>query len=125
MPEARSFLRHVLSEWDIIDRFDDAVLCLSELATNAIRHGVPQGGYFLVKASLIDGRLRIEVHDQSGLLPRVKCPEADDVSGRGLLLVDALADGWGVEPRVPCGKTVWTEFKIEIRQEPAAGVIPC
>ncbi|WP_103534655.1 ATP-binding protein [Streptomyces sp. SM11] len=125
VPEARSFLRHVLSEWDIIDRSDDALLCLSELATNAIRHAVPQGGYFLVAASLIDGRLRVEVHDQSGRLPHINCPDAEDVSGRGLLLVDALADGWGVQPRVPSGKTVWTEFKIETRHKSAAGAIPC
>nr|WP_308457926.1 ATP-binding protein [Streptomyces sp. SM11] len=115
----------MLSEWDIIDRSDDALLCLSELATNAIRHAVPQGGYFLVAASLIDGRLRVEVHDQSGRLPHINCPDAEDVSGRGLLLVDALADGWGVQPRVPSGKTVWTEFKIETRHKSAAGAIPC
>jgi serine/threonine-protein kinase RsbW len=100
------------------------LLCVSELATNAVRHGVPSGGHFLIKVDTLDGRLRIEVHDMSRRGPQVQQPSADDTTGRGLLLIETLADEWGVSPRAPRGKVVWTEFKIETQQAPA-GANPC
>ncbi|WP_030383621.1 ATP-binding protein [Streptomyces sp. NRRL S-241] len=120
--EARSFLGGVLEEWAISDRSEDAVLCLSELATNAVRH-VARGD-FVVEVSLDDCRLRIEVHDAGAGAPRLGLPSDDDTDGRGLLIVWSLADGWGVEPHHPCGKTVWTEFKTQGCGTPI-GVIPC
>ena len=54
-------------------------------------------------------RLRLEVEDPSSSLPRRREPGESGVSGRGLLLVDRLADVWGVEPR-GSGKCVWCEF---------------
>ncbi|WP_409471921.1 ATP-binding protein [Streptomyces sp. HC307] len=125
VPEARTFLRRVLREWNITDRSDDALYCLSELATNAILHAGPEGEHFDVEISLAEGRLRIEVRDLTRRKPHVQSPTPEDTSGRGLLLVDALADGWGVEPCVPYGKTVWTEFKIEERLGLPAGVTSC
>ncbi|MEU6706503.1 ATP-binding protein [Streptomyces wuyuanensis] len=122
VPEARSFLGGVLEEWEITDRSDDAVLCLSELATNAVRHAA-RGG-FAVEVSLDEGRLRIEVHDTGAGEPHVGQPSRDDTDGRGLLIVSSLADGWGVTPHAPCGKTVWTEFKTDESKTPI-GVIPC
>ncbi|MEV6395604.1 ATP-binding protein [Streptomyces sp. NPDC051907] len=110
VPEARSFLGGVLEDWEITDRSDDAVLCLSELATNAIRHSTAPGG-FLVEVSLDDELLRVEVHDTTDSTPRVRTPSTEDTDGRGLLIVTSLADGWGVKPHDSCGKTVWTEFK--------------
>ncbi|MBT2466549.1 ATP-binding protein [Streptomyces sp. ISL-66] len=122
VPEARSFLGGVLEEWEITDRSDDAVLCLSELATNAVRHAACGG--FVVEVSLGDCRLRVEVHDAGAGVPRTGRPSDDDTDGRGLLIVSSLADGWGVTPHDPCGKTVWTEFKTEQSTTPI-GVITC
>ncbi|MGH3327645.1 MAG: ATP-binding protein [Streptomycetales bacterium] len=109
---ARSFVRDILTAWNLIDRTDEVLLCVSELASNAIRHGAP-GGHFLVKVVNLDDRLRIEVHDPSRRRPRVQNPGVDDIHGRGLQLVGALADAWGVDPSYLRGKVVWSEFKIE------------
>jgi anti-sigma regulatory factor (Ser/Thr protein kinase) len=126
VPQARTFVHRTLSEWHIRDRADDVLLCVSELATNAIRHGTSAGGRYLVKVSADDEHLRVEVHDLSRRRPRVQNPGESDANGRGLLLVNALADEWGVEPCVPRGKVVWTEFKIETpRQHAAAQVGQC
>lgn len=125
VPEARSFLRHVLSEWEVTDRADDMLTGVSELATNAVRHGLPPGGRFAVEVSLDDGCLRIEVHDATWRHPRMSRPTAEATAGRGLLLVNALADVWGVKPHAVSGKTVWTEFKVKTRQELPSGATRC
>ncbi|ARF57550.1 ATP-binding protein [Streptomyces gilvosporeus] len=110
---AREFARSALADWDVRRRVEDVVLCVSELATNAVLHGVPPGrGYRLWLAlGAEDGVLRVEVHDSGDGEPRV--PErgraADEESGRGLWLVSVLADKWGVEERRP-GKIVWCEW---------------
>ncbi len=84
------------------------MVCVSELATNALRHGVPPGrGYRLQFSPAHPGPLRVEVHDSGDGTPAVR--EPSDESGRGLLLVEALADRRGVGERNP-GKIVWCEF---------------
>lgn len=114
VPQARSLVNTTLAAWDLIDRVDEILLAVSELVTNAVRHGTANGsGRCLVKLSADDGRLRLEVHDLNRRRPRVRRSAADAIGGRGLFLVTAIADGWGVEPRGECGKAVWTEFKIE------------
>ncbi|MBM4793334.1 ATP-binding protein [Streptomyces sioyaensis] len=115
VPRARQFARTALTDWDLDHLADDVLLCVSELATNALLHGVPPGrGYRLVLALDECGLLRVEVHDSGGGEPRlpVSLPYDGDEgeSGRGLLLVSALADAWGVGERVP-GKIMWCEFR--------------
>ncbi|MET7622153.1 ATP-binding protein [Streptomyces sp. NPDC005408] len=86
--------------------------CASELATNALVHGVPPGRGYRLKLWLYGdggGLLRVEVHDSGGGQPSVREPDGE--SGRGLLLVAALADKWGVGERDP-GKIVWCEFAV-------------
>ena len=91
------------------------LLCVTELATNALRHGVPPGRGFKAHIYLerIENTLRVELHDSGDgeVRPADGLPGADDEGGRGLLLVAALADKWGVEERNP-GKTVWCEFAL-------------
>ncbi|GGS96126.1 ATP-binding protein [Streptomyces cinerochromogenes] len=109
---AREFVRGTLTEWAAAERSDDVLLCVSELATNALLHGVPAGRGFLLRLELHrDGALRVEVHDSGP--GEVRAPEAspDSEHGRGLLLVAALADKWGVGERNP-GKIVWCEFTV-------------
>ncbi|WP_405882708.1 ATP-binding protein [Streptomyces sp. NBC_01136] len=109
---AREFTREALNDWSAIERGDDVLLCVSELATNALLHGVPPGRGFLLQLALdADGLLRIEVHDSGPGAIRTLDTGPDAEGGRGLLLVTALADKWGVGERDP-GKSVWCEFGV-------------
>lgn len=88
---------------------ESMALVVAELAANAVTHGRVPGRDFRLTLT-IEGEkaLRVEVADARGeRLPSVCAPASLDDAGRGLLLVDALADRWGVEPRPPSGKTVW------------------
>ncbi|MEU7582688.1 ATP-binding protein [Streptomyces sp. NPDC041068] len=107
---ARSFAVETLTEWGITDRLDDIRVCVSELATNAVLHGVPPGRDFCLRL-LADGPVvRIEVRDSGGGFPEVPSRDADEEGGRGLLLAMALGDDFGVVAHIP-GKTVWLVFK--------------
>ncbi|MCX5237874.1 ATP-binding protein [Streptomyces prunicolor] len=112
---AREFTRNTLADWEIADRADEVLLCVSELATNAILHGVPPGrGLALRLCVHLDGILRVEVHDSgTGELRDVRSRYRDlhAEDGRGLMLVSMLADKWGVGERAP-GKVVWCEFAV-------------
>ncbi len=96
---------------------------VAELATNAALHGRVQGRDFRLTLTLDEatGVLRIEATDTRGeKLPALPPePQPADESGRGLLLVTALADRWGTEPYPPSGKTVWAEIS-----EPGVNVVP-
>jgi anti-sigma regulatory factor (Ser/Thr protein kinase) len=111
VPEARSFVRQTLDAWGTTDRCDDMLTCVSELTANAVRHDETHARSFDITLSDCDGMLRIEVHDASRRRPQVQSPGVDSTTGRGLLLVNELADRWGVEQRDPRGKVVWTEFR--------------
>ncbi|TVZ85947.1 ATP-binding protein [Streptomyces sp. BK340] len=109
---AREFAHEALTGWAIAERSDDVLLCVSELATNALLHGVPVGRGFVLRLTLhTDGALRVEVHDSGP--GEVRAPDVSPESehGRGLLLVAAVADKWGVGERNP-GKIVWCEFRV-------------
>ncbi|CAL9379376.1 hypothetical protein SUDANB1_01033 [Streptomyces sp. enrichment culture] len=104
-----------LTAWDISPRvIERAEHVVAELAANAALHGRVQGRDFLLALTLDDaaGTLRIAVSDMRGERRPAIPPERgpDHQSGRGLLLVDALADRWGTEPFPPSGKTVWAEL---------------
>ncbi|MFJ7587023.1 ATP-binding protein [Streptomyces sp. NPDC097617] len=104
---ARQFTRDTLQAWGAIDVLDEMSLCVSELATNALRYGVPSGrGYLLRLFGFEDATLRVEVHDSGPGLSRID----GGPHGHGLTLVAALADDWGVLARTP-GKVVWCEFR--------------
>lgn len=92
---------------------DDALLLVSELVTNAVRHGAPTIQIALILAA---DRMRVEVSDGGAELPVVPSdrPSADRPTGRGLLIVAATAQDWGVVARAPGedGKTVWAELPL-------------
>nr|WSX50476.1 ATP-binding protein [Streptomyces sp. NBC_00974] len=103
---ARQFARDTLHGWGRPGRDGDVSLCVSELTTNALRYGVPRGRGYLLRLLAFDATVRVEVHDSGPGLSRM----TERPPGHGLLLVDALADAWGVLPRAP-GKVVWCEFR--------------
>ncbi|MEV1044742.1 ATP-binding protein [Streptomyces sp. NPDC049916] len=115
IPVVRRFARKALVDWECEQRADDVLLCVTELATNALRHGVPPGRGFKLHIYLerVEGIIRVEMHDSGGGVVRAADgpPEAEDEGGRGLLLVAAMADKWGVVDRDP-GKVVWCEFSV-------------
>jgi len=89
---------------------EDALLLVSELVTNAVRHGRPA---IEITLGITPQRVRVEVRDGGDALPVVPSgqPSIDRPTGRGLLIVAATASDWGVE-RSPgtAGKTVWAEL---------------
>ncbi|MFF7974640.1 ATP-binding protein [Streptomyces sp. NPDC007905] len=112
VPAARRFTEWSLTYWGLAawERSADVSLCVSELATNALLHGAPPGRGFLLRLRYDGVVVRAEVHDSGSGTPSIP-DDADDADegGRGLLLVAALSDKWGVGERNP-GKVVWCEF---------------
>jgi anti-sigma regulatory factor (Ser/Thr protein kinase) len=101
---ARRFAADTLPELPR-ETLDAIVLMLSELATNCIRF-TPGG--FNVSIEDDTGTTRVEVTDCGGGEPTVRSPRPTDLSGRGLRIVEAMSDDWGVARAESCaGKTVW------------------
>ncbi|WP_039630726.1 SpoIIE family protein phosphatase [Streptomyces sp. 769] len=109
--EVRSALRRTLDQWRAGAVTHDVEVAASELIANALTH--TESGA-LVSVELVPGaprRLRLEVEDRSSQWPRRRHPGETATSGRGLLLVEALSDRWGAEPR-GSGKALWCEFVL-------------
>ncbi|MCW7940869.1 hypothetical protein AAW14_01045 [Streptomyces hygroscopicus] len=104
----REFLDKTLGTWDCADSIDDARLLLSEVLTNAVQHAQGPVGVHVCRT---DTDLTVEVSDRSPHLPQPRLAAEDEESGRGLLLVRALADDWGVRP-TDYGKTTWFSLKL-------------
>ena len=89
---------------------EGALIATSEVVTNAVEHGCPP---IDLRVDRAEGRVRVEVRDTSPLPPRRpgEAPPASDVRGRGLVIVERLADRWGIDERSD-GKAVWFELEI-------------
>lgn len=117
-PEGAGFARRAMAraaELWLLDRelTETALLLVSELATNAIRHGTPP---VRLSLRLHDDRLRVEVTDSSPALPQLGHPGPDQTGGRGLQIVQQLAARWGAgASRSRLGKTVWFELRTLLR----------
>lgn len=113
---ARLLATEQLRAWGL--PLDRAPQVVAELAANAATHGRVPGRDFRLTLYVVGGTLRIEVTDTRGdRVPEMRHPVGDVESGRGLVLVDALADRWGVAPGPHPRKTVWAE--IDLPPEPA------
>jgi serine/threonine-protein kinase RsbW len=105
---ARRATRDALTAWQLRHLEETAVLLVSELVTNAVRHARDTGAITL-KLHEKGTWLRMEVQDADPHWPAPRIPAARDESGFGFVLVDALADQWGVR-QTPAGKAVWAEL---------------
>jgi anti-sigma regulatory factor (Ser/Thr protein kinase) len=103
----------VLRQWGLTPKMtEDAVLLVSELVGNAVRHTGAR--VFGLRMHRRRGWIRVEVRDPSRGLPCLMPVQEMDVSGRGLFLVDKLSDRWGVD-LLPRGKTTWFEMRVADR----------
>lgn len=94
------------------------VLIISELVTNAVVHtGCPAVLRMLFAA---EGGVRVEVADTSDRPPQPRHAEGEDTNGRGLELVDGLADRWGWQPE-GAGKSIWCEVDRAAPAAPSPG----
>ncbi|GAA0460272.1 SpoIIE family protein phosphatase [Streptomyces olivaceiscleroticus] len=104
---ARELARDQLTDWGLEALVDTTELLVSELVTNALRHG--HGDIRL--RLLLDRTLVCEVWDADLAQPRRRRARDTDEGGRGLQLVGLLSRGWGSR-RTPRGKTVWFELDL-------------
>jgi anti-sigma regulatory factor (Ser/Thr protein kinase) len=128
---ARSVVEDAIRAWRAPVDPDVAVLLTSELVTNAVTHGTPTPGTFVLLTIVCDAvALRVEVHDGSGDLPvldtglldadPLNTGPAEAETGRGLLLVTSLSTEWG-SYRTPAGKAVY--FTLELPPDiPETGI---
>ena len=111
---ARLLATEQLREWGA--PFEAAAHIVAELAANAVTHGRVPGRDFRLRLTLRSAAyetIRIEVTDTRGdLSPEPRAPDAEAETGRGLLLVEALATRWGVTREPPPRKTTWAELDL-------------
>jgi anti-sigma regulatory factor (Ser/Thr protein kinase) len=107
--EARDWLSAFLTGQVDVRQVDDAALVLSELATNALHHGL---GEIVVRASVDgDGAVQVSVTDSGDELPAIQPADPTRIGGLGLRIVDELTSQWGVAS-FPGGKTVWATIAV-------------
>ncbi|GAA2641430.1 hypothetical protein GCM10010307_42900 [Streptomyces vastus] len=99
------------------EQLDNAVLATGELFANAVRHGSSDSGDTVtVTVERAGHDVRVTVADRSPALPRLRAAEVAEESGRGLALVAALSDDWGIARPASgtTGKSVW--FTLTLRE---------
>ncbi len=113
---ARQATRDALATWRLTYLEETAVLLVSELVTNAVRHARDSDAITL-ELQAAGTWLRIEVQDADPRWPQPRTPAGFDESGFGFVLVDALAGKWGVR-ETATGKAVWAEVDERPSGEP-------
>lgn len=114
---ARAFTRETLTCWSLDHRSDDATLVITELAANAVAHAVLRpaadgAAEVWLGLSLDPAHLLVTVSDPGDDPPAYTPTDVSALRehGRGLYIVDALAEEWGWTSRPPAGKTVWAKL---------------
>jgi len=111
--KARAAVRRELAAWGAAELVEDCCLIVTELVTNAVRHGA---GAIHLRLGTNGRWVYGEVYDGGEHLPRVRPGDPDATGGRGLLIVDRVADDWGWARMPGGGKIVW--FLLGARGEP-------
>ncbi|MEU3369879.1 ATP-binding protein [Streptomyces sp. NPDC006711] len=104
--QVRRIVSAQLRYWHLDPLIDEAALCVTELLTNVHRHAEPDK-MCTVEIELLLDRLTISVHDHDPTLPSVRKADTLATNGRGLSLIAAVSEAWGVRPLGESGKTVW------------------
>ena len=122
---ARRLVSHRLNDWGhpyTTPVNETLTLITAELTANAVRHGHVPGRDFHIQLTVGEDTFRIEVTDTRAERQPLSTPPALDSTsegGRGLHLVAALADDWGIAPRPAApGKTVWAELRVPTEGHP-------
>jgi anti-sigma regulatory factor (Ser/Thr protein kinase) len=115
--DARAFLRAALQTWSRDGLGEVTELLTDELVSNVVRH---VGQPMTLRAVCHPDSIRVEVTDPSPDPPVAQHVGPEAESGRGLQLVEGMADRWGVEPAGP-GKTVWFEIDVRTATEEVHG----
>lgn len=103
----RQFVARTLRGWDVNEsHLEPVTLVANELVANAIVHA---NSAPVLSLAANGSDLMVRVSDDSPNLPAFRSPMPEQTGGRGLMLVNALADRWGYDPR-PSGKVVWAKF---------------
>ena len=106
--DARVFVAAQLRGALTVEQEQVAQLLVSELVTNAVRHA---DGKVIVVDVRAEDRVRVSVTDESPRMPQQRSPSLDEPGGRGLMIVDELAEAWGVDAVPGDGKRVWFELR--------------
>ncbi|GAB2694193.1 SpoIIE family protein phosphatase [Kitasatospora kifunensis] len=106
---ARRFTRATLADWGLSSLADSAELLVSELVTNALVHAQEPQRLRLFR----DRMLTLEVADSGRQAPRLRPSGSQDEGGRGMYLVNELAQRWGSRP-TRSGKVVWAELELPL-----------
>jgi anti-sigma regulatory factor (Ser/Thr protein kinase) len=115
---ARAFLRATLETWKL-DGFGEVTeLLATELVANVVTH---VGAPMTLRVHRGPSMMRVEIDDPSPEVPVVRHPDSADEHGRGVLLIDQLANAWGVESHRDDGKTVWFELDVSTATEEVHG----
>lgn len=101
--EARSFVREVLKEHP---RVDDALLSVSELVTNVVRHG-PTDENLQITIDRREAAVRVSVHQSPGTFRIDRTTRRKALGGLGLSIVEKVTDAWGVDNQTG----VWFELQ--------------
>lgn len=104
--QVRRIISAQLRYWHLDPLIDQAALGVTELLTNVHRHAQPDKSC-TVEIELLLERLTVSVHDHDPRMPTVREPSSSSTSGRGLALIAAVSESWGVRPRGGAGKVVW------------------
>src|SRR5947209_20587101 len=91
---ARRATRDAVTAWRMTHLQETAVLLVSELVTNVVRHAQVFPAFLMLRLEIAEAWLRIEVHDADPSWPRQRTSASLDESGFGIMLVHALADQW-------------------------------
>lgn len=104
--QVRRIVSAQLRYWHLDPLIDPAALGVTELLTNVHRHAQPDK-LCTVEIELLLDRLTVSVHDHDPRLPEVREADLTATCGRGLAMVAAVSESWGVRPDGESGKVVW------------------